>query len=117
MSSPARPYSVVQRHQLASYFGLTSAISWASWLGLMPGSLHIQTTTGAVLNVVASTGRSIAALLLATVSGRVELRCLLAGFPLSRLSVRWMVVAPVLAVSVTVFGALTWLVAIGVVVR
>ena len=34
MTSPARPPSAVQRHQLASYFGLTFAISWAIWLGL-----------------------------------------------------------------------------------
>ena len=114
MSSPARPPSVVQRHQLASYFGLTFAISWAIWLGLILGSLHIQTPVGAVLNIVAIAGPSIAALVLAAVLGRSELRRLLAGFSPSRLSVRWTVVALVLplammaaaiAVSVAVFGA------------
>ena len=114
MSSPARPPSVVQRHQLATYFGLTFAISWAIWLGLILGSLHIQTPVGAALNVVAIAGPSIAALVLATVLGRGELRRLLAGFSLSRPSVRWMVVALVLplammvaaiAVSVAAFGA------------
>ena len=114
MSSPARPYSVLQRHQLATYFGLTFAISWAIWLGLIVGSLHIQTPVGAVLNVAAIAGPSIAALVLATVLGRSELRCLLAGFSLSRWSGRWTVVALVLplammvvaiAVSVAAFGA------------
>ena len=114
MTSTARPPSVVQRHQLAIYFGLTFAISWAIWLGLILGSLHIQTLVGAVLNVVAIAGPSIAALVLATVLGRGELRRLLAGFSLSRLSVRWTVVALVLplammvaaiAVSVAAFGA------------
>ena len=114
MTSPARPSSVVQRHQLAAYFGLTFAISWAIWLGLILGSLHIQTVMGTVLNVVAIAGPSIAALVLATMLGRGELRRLLAGFSISRLSVRWTVVALVLplamvvaaiAVSVAAFGA------------
>jgi membrane protease YdiL (CAAX protease family) len=114
MPSMARPASVVRRHQLASYFGLTFAISWAMWLGLILGSLHIQTLVGAVLNVVAIAGPSIAALVLATILGRTELRRLLAGFSLSRLSVRWTVIALVLplammaaaiAVSVAAFGA------------
>jgi membrane protease YdiL (CAAX protease family) len=114
MTSPARPPSVVQQHQLATYFGLTFAISWAIWLGLIVGSIRIQTRMGAVLNVVAIAGPSIAALVLATMVGRSELRRLLAGFSLSRLSVRWTVVALVLplammvaaiAVSVAAFGA------------
>jgi membrane protease YdiL (CAAX protease family) len=114
VTSPARPPSAVQRHQLATYFGLTFAISWAIWLGLILGSLDIQTQLGAVLNVVAIAGPSIAAVVLATVLGRAELRCLLAGFSLSRLSVRWTVIALVLplammvtaiAVSVAAFGA------------
>jgi membrane protease YdiL (CAAX protease family) len=123
MTSPARPPSVVQRHQLATYFGLTFAISWAIWLGLILGSLPIQTPAGAVLNIVAIGGPSIAALVLATLLGRCELRRLLAGFSLSRLSVRWTVVALVLplammaaaiAVSVTVFGAPRPAVTVGV---
>ena len=115
MTSPARPPSAVQRHQLAAYFGLTFAISWAIWLGLILSSLHIQTLMGAVLNVVAIAGPSIAAIVLATVLGRGELRRLLAGFSLSRLSLRWTVIALVLplammvgaiAVSGAAFGAL-----------
>jgi membrane protease YdiL (CAAX protease family) len=114
MTSPARPPSLIQRHQVVTYFGLTFAISWAIWLGLILGSLHIQTLMGAVLNVVAIAGPSIAAIVLATALGRAELRRLLAGFSLSRLSVRWTVTALLLplammvaaiAVSVTVFGA------------
>ena len=40
MSSPARPPSAVQRHQLAAYFGRTLANSRAGWLGLIIGSLR-----------------------------------------------------------------------------
>jgi len=123
MTNPARPYSVLQRHQLLTYFGLTFAISWIIWLGLILGSLHIQTPMGAALNVVAIAGPSIAALVLATVLGGGELRRLLAGFSLSRLSVRWTVVALVLplammaaaiAVSVAAFGAPRPAVTVGV---
>ena len=89
---PDRP-PVVQRHRLATYFGLTFAISWAIWLGLIIRSLGIQTLPGAVLNVVAIAGPSIAAVIMATVLGRPELRRLLAGFSPSRLSVRWTLVA------------------------
>ena len=39
---PGPPPSVLQRHQLATYFGLAFAISWATWLGLILGSLHIR---------------------------------------------------------------------------
>jgi uncharacterized protein len=105
--------SVVGRHQLAAYFGLTFAISWAIWLGLVVASLGIRTTAGAVLNIAATAGPSIAALVLATALGRGQLPELLAGFSVSRLSVRWSVVALVLPVammavaiagSVAVFG-------------
>ena len=114
MTSPTRPPTFVQRHQLATYFGLTFAISWAIWLGLIIGSLDIQTLPGAVLNVVAIAGPSIAALVLAAISGRGELRRLLAGFSPSRMSVRWTAVALLLplammvaaiTVSVAAFGA------------
>ena len=114
MTSTACLRSVVQRRQLATYFGLTFAISWAIWLGLIIGSVPIQTLMGAVLNVVAIAGPSIAALVLAAMLGRGELRRLLAGFSRSRLSVRWTAVALVLplaimaaavAVSVAAFGA------------
>jgi uncharacterized protein len=114
MTSLARLPSVVQRHQLASYFGLTFAISWAIWLGLILGSIRIQNPIGAALNILAIAGPSIAALVLAPVLGRGELRRLLAGFSPSRLSVRWTAVALLLplammaaaiAGSVAVFGA------------
>ena len=42
MSSPARPPSAVQRHQLAADFGRTVAISRAGWLGLIIGSLRVR---------------------------------------------------------------------------
>jgi len=79
MTSTARPPTFSQRHQVATYFALTFAISWAIWLGLILGSLHIQTVIGAALNIVAIAGLSIAALLLATVLGRGELRRLGSG--------------------------------------
>jgi|tagenome__1003787_1003787.scaffolds.fasta_scaffold20974853_2 membrane protease YdiL (CAAX protease family) len=113
MTRPPRLRSVVQRHQLAAYFGLTFSISWAIWLGLILSSLHIQNLLPAALNIVALAGPSISALVLAAVLGRGELGRLLAGFSRSRLSVRWTVAALVLpmammvaaiAVSVTVFG-------------
>ena len=108
MTSTARPASVVRRHQLATYFGLTFAISWAIWLALILGSLDIQTLPGAVLNVVAIGGPSIAALVLATILGRGDRRHLLAGFSLSRVTVRWMVVAlalPLAMMAVAIVGS------------
>jgi membrane protease YdiL (CAAX protease family) len=114
MTGTVRPLSAVARHQLAAYFGLTFAISWAIWLGLILGSIRIQTPLGAVLNVVAIAGPSIAALVLAALLGRGELSRLLAGFSPSRMSVRWTAVALLLplaimvaamAVSVAAFGA------------
>ena len=82
---------VLDRHQLATFFVLTFAISWTLWLGLAAAELPITTTTGAVLNVVAIAGPSIAAVLLTIRLG--QLRQLLAGFSLSRLSARWSAVA------------------------
>jgi membrane protease YdiL (CAAX protease family) len=108
MSSTARPAAVVRRHQLATYFGLTFAISWAIWLALILGSLDIQTLLGAVLNVVAIGGPSIAALMLATILGRADLRHLLAGFSLSRLTAPWTVVAlalPLAMMAVAIVGS------------
>jgi len=99
MTSTARRALVVRRHQLATYFGLTFAISWAIWLGLILGSLDIQTLPGAIFNVVAIGGPSIAALVLTTILGRGDLRRLLAGFSLSRLTVRWTVLALVLPLA------------------
>ena len=82
---------VVRRHQLGTFFVLTFAISWTLWLGLAAASVPITTTTGAVLNILAMAGPSIAAVLLTL--GLGQLRDLLAGFFLSRLSVGWSVVA------------------------
>ena len=104
--------AVVRRYQLLAFFVLTFAISWTLWLGLAAASVPITTTTGAVLNVLAIAGPSIAAVLLTL--GLGQLRDLLAGFSLSRLSVRWSVVAVglplammaiAIAVSVAFLGA------------
>ena len=86
-----RRSAVVQRYQLPAFFILTFAISWTLWLGLAAAALPITTTTGAVLNVVAIAGPSIAAVLLTIRLG--QFRELLAGFSLSRLSARWSAVA------------------------
>src|SRR3712207_4631486 len=99
MTSATRRTSVVRRHQLAIYVGLTFAISWATWLGLILGSLDIQTLPGAILNVVGIAGPSIAALVLTSILGRGELRRLLAGCSISRLTVRWTLVALVLPLA------------------
>ena len=107
---------MVRRHQFAAFFVLTYAISWALWLGLAAASLPITTTAGAVLNVVAIAGPSLAALLLSIGLGRPALRTLLAGFSPSRLRGPWWAVALVLpllmmvvaiAVSVALLGAPT----------
>lgn len=105
-----------RQHQLGAYFVFTFAISWAIWLGLVIARLDIGTTRGAALNIVAIAGPSIAALVLAKALGRAQLRELLAGFSLARLSVKWSVVALVLplammavaiAISVAVFSTPT----------
>jgi uncharacterized protein len=84
---------VVRRHQLPAFFVLTFAISWTLWLALAAAALPITTTTGAVLNVVAIAGPSIAAVLLTIGLGQGQLRELLTGFYLSRLVPRWSAVA------------------------
>ena len=78
---------VVRRYQLPAFFVLTFAISWTLWLGLAAVVLPITTTTGAVLNVIAIAGPSIAAVLLTIRLG--QLRQLLASRSLSRLSFGW----------------------------
>ncbi len=105
---------VVRRYQLPAFFVLTFAISWTLWLGLAAVALPITTTTGAVLNIIAIAGPSIAAVLLTIRLG--QFRELLAGFSLSRLSPGWSAVAlglPLammaiaIAVSVALLGAPT----------
>lgn len=105
---------MVRRHQLAAFFVLTYAISWTLWLVLAAVSLPITTTAGAVLNVLAIAGPSLAALLLAVGLGRPALRELLTGFSVSRLRGPWWAVALILpllmmsgaiAVAVALLGA------------
>jgi membrane protease YdiL (CAAX protease family) len=96
---------MVRRHQLAAFFVLTYAISWTLWLGLAAASLPITTTAGAVLNVLAIAGPSLAALLLTLGLGRPALRELLAGFSPSLLRGPWWAVAlvlPLLMMSVAI---------------
>jgi membrane protease YdiL (CAAX protease family) len=99
---------------LGAFVALTFAISWAIWLAMVAGSVSIETTGGLVLNVIATAGPSIAALILAIAMGRGELRRLLSGFRPELASPRWAFVAVLLplamvavaiAVSVGAFGA------------
>jgi uncharacterized protein len=111
--------------QLGAFVVLTFAISWAIWLAMVAGSVSIETTPGLVLNVMATAGPSIAALILAIAMGRGELRRLLDGFSPGRVAAaRWALVALILplamiavaiAFSVGVFGAAVPVVTIAVV--
>ncbi len=100
--------------QVEAFVALAFAISWLIWLGMIAGSMSIEGTTGLVLNVIATAGPSIAALVLASGLGRHELQRLVAGFSLSRVSAQWVLVALLLplgmigaaiAVSVGALGA------------
>ena len=80
---------------------------------MVAGSVNIETTFGLALNVIATAGPSIAALILAVAMGRGELQRLLAGFspdacrpggPWSR-CVPLGMIAVAIAVSVGAFGA------------
>jgi membrane protease YdiL (CAAX protease family) len=103
---------LARRHQLPAFFVLAFTISWLIWLGLAAASLAITTTAGAVLNVLAIAGPSLAALLLTIGLGRGALRELLAGFSPSRLRGRWWAVAlilPLLMMSVAIAVAVALL--------
>ena len=111
---PAR--SLLDRHQILAFVAPTFAISWAIWWGMASMSLGIETSGGAVLNIVALSGPSITALILSAVLGGGPLRRLLDGLSISRASAKWVIVALVLplamivmaiAVSVLVFDAPT----------
>jgi membrane protease YdiL (CAAX protease family) len=108
--------------QLGMFVVLTFAISWAIWLAMVAGSVSIQTTPGLVMNVIATAGPSIAALILAVALGPGELPRLLEGFSLGRVSPRWALVALILplgmiaaaiAVSVGALGAAVPVITIG----
>jgi hypothetical protein len=78
----ARAYaaSVLRSRQVEAFFALTFDISWLIWLVMVAGSVSIETTPGLVLNVVATAGPSIAAVILAMALGSRELERLTAGF-------------------------------------
>lgn len=110
--------------QLAGFFALTFAISWAIWGALVALSLGIDTTAGLVLNVIAMAGPSIAALILAVAMGRGELQRLRDGFSPRRVSLPWTLIALILplgmiavaiAVSVGAFGAAVPVITVGVI--
>jgi membrane protease YdiL (CAAX protease family) len=93
---PPNVRNALQPRTAGTFVVLTFAISWAIWLAMIAGGVSIATTPGLVLNVVATAGPSIAAVLLAIRLGGGELARLAAGFSPSLLSVRWVVVALVL---------------------
>jgi membrane protease YdiL (CAAX protease family) len=110
--------------QVGAFVALTFAISWAVWLAMIASSTGIDTTAGLAMNVIATAGPSIAALLLTVAMGRGELQRLLEGFSPRRVSLRWALVALILplamiaiaiAVSVGVFGAAIPVITVGVI--
>ena len=60
---------MVTRNVVGAFVALTFAISWAIWFAMIAGSVSITTTTGLILNIVATAGPSIGALILAVVLG------------------------------------------------
>jgi membrane protease YdiL (CAAX protease family) len=117
--------AAVLRHQVLAFVVLTFAISWAIWWGMALRSVTIATTPGSVLNVIATAGPTIAALVMAVAIGGGELRRLIGGFSVSLVSGRWVLVALLLpqamivvaiAISVVTFGAPTPVLTIAVAV-
>ena len=109
--------------QLEAFVALTFATSWVIWLGMIVGSVGIDSPPGLVLNVIATAGPSITALILAVAVGRGEVQRLLEGFSPGRVSLRWALVALVVPVamigiaivaSVGAFGAAVPVITIGV---
>jgi membrane protease YdiL (CAAX protease family) len=109
--------------QLGAFVALTFAISWAIWLAMVAGSVSIHTIAGLVLNVIATAGPSIAALILAVAMGRGELQRLLQSYSPGRVSPPWALVALILplamiavaiAASVGAFGAAVPVITVGV---
>jgi membrane protease YdiL (CAAX protease family) len=120
----AKLRSFVGRHQLLAFAALTYAISWAIWWSMAMRSMSIGTTAGSVLNVVATAGPSIAAVIVAAALGRSQLRRMVDGFSRTRFSSRWALIALLLpqvmivvalAINVVVFGAATPVVTIAVI--
>lgn len=111
-----RDPGILGRHPVVAFVALTYVISWAIWGGMVLAGLSIETTAGTILNVVATAGPSIAALILAVALGGGELGRLLGGFSLSRVSITWALVAILLplgmvgvavAISVGAMGGAT----------
>jgi uncharacterized protein len=108
--------AAVNRQQVAAFVALAFAISWAIWLAMIAGSMSIDTTIGLVLNVIATAGPTIAAVILAVALSGDEPRRLRDTFSLSLVAPGWLATALLLpmamigvaiAISVVVFGAPT----------
>ncbi len=92
-------------NNIVGFVGLAFAISWSIWFAMSLTGLGIGSSGGAILNVIAMAGPSIAALVLAAAQGRNELRRLAAGFELGRASLRWSIVAlllPLILIGVAI---------------
>ena len=90
---------MVTRNVVGAFVALTFAISWAIWFAMIAGSVSITTTTGLILNIVATAGPSIGALILAVVLGGGAIQQLLRGFSRTLVSPLWALVALLLPVG------------------
>ena len=85
--------TLVQRRPLLAFFVLAYLVSWVIWGALAATATSIATPLGGVLNVVATAGPTIAAILVALALGSGALRRLLTGFSLRLASPRWILIA------------------------
>jgi membrane protease YdiL (CAAX protease family) len=91
--------SAVQRRPLLAFFVLTYVVSWAIWGTLAATETSIATPLGGMLNVVATAGPTIAALLVAVLIGGETLGRLLSGFSLRLATARWIALAVLLPLA------------------
>jgi membrane protease YdiL (CAAX protease family) len=101
------------RHQLLAFTVLTYAVSWVIWWSMAMRNESIDTTAGGVLNVVATAGPSIAAVIVAAILGRGALRQVVSGFSRARVSLRWVLVALLLPQVLIVIAIAINVVAVG----
>jgi membrane protease YdiL (CAAX protease family) len=104
---------LARRHPLAAFVGLTYAISWTIWLSLIVSSTSIASPAGGVLNAEAIAGPSIAAMVVAIMLGGTQLRDLVAGLSLDRLSTRWVATALVLPLGMVALAILVAVMLLG----
>lgn len=84
---------VIGRHQLLAFFALAFVISWLIWIGMAMTSFGIGTPAGLALEIIGMAGPSVSAVVVAIIVGNGALGELLEGFSLSRVSLRWALIA------------------------